>query len=68
MVSFNGSTGKMIGLNDKTRRVYEQKKRARFQRKCKGHWINKGYGIRNDSCYEEGICVICGGLENENIK
>lgn len=50
-------------MNDKNRELYEKRKRERLQRRCPGHWINKGYGMRNDRCYENGICLICGGLE-----
>ena len=32
-------------------------------RKCKGHWINKGIGVRNKDCYDENNqCGICGGF------
>ncbi len=56
----------VIKRMDKDRIKYEQKKKARLQRKCPGHWINKGYGLRSDRCYENGICLICGGLEIKN--
>ena len=49
-------------MRDKNRVIYEQKKRDRLN-PCPGHWINKGYHVRNTQCYEDGICLICGQKE-----
>jgi len=53
---------------DTKRLIYDQKKRARLNRVCLGHWINKGYGIRLKDCYEDSICTKCGGLEPKGAE
>jgi len=58
-------------MKDKNRELYEKRKRERLGF-CPGHWINKGYGVRNTDCYVDGICDICGqkerGHADENEK
>lgn len=55
----------------KDRKIYREKVKARLNRKCPGHWLNKKLGWKKNprDIYENGVCVICGGRQpDENIN